>query len=124
MQERDETGTENMTEEQRELFEQQLKSADDAAQKLVDEYADDPDLKFVANPSLIGDGINVVDNSEMDGSAMPRTQLTPGQIKHIKRMMAGPMMRENQPCKKCVSADKRSKKRKMQKLSRKKNRRA
>jgi len=137
MQNNDEIGTGTMSDEQRKLFEERLQQADEAsaklveefsddeAQKLVDEYADDPDLKFVANPSLIGDGINVIDNTEgLDSSVMPRQQLTPKQIRHIKRMMAGPMMRENQPCKKCVTKDSRTKKRRMQKLSRKKNRRA
>jgi len=134
MPDNDEIGTINMTYEQRELFEAQLKKADDAsqhlvdsyadaeAQKLVDEYADDPDLKFVANPSLIGDGINGIDNTEgLNSSVMSRNQPTPQQI---KRMMAGPMSREKQPCKKCVSGDARVKKRRVQKLSRKRNRRA
>ena len=125
---------ENMTDEQRELFEKQVQEADkasqelvdsytdDEAQKLVEEYADNPDLKFVANPSLIGDGINVVDNTDgLDSSAMPH-ELTPAQIKHIKRMMAGPMSREKQPCKKCVTKETRDKKRKNQKKARKVNR--
>lgn len=127
---------ENMTDEQRELFEKQLNEADkasqglvdsytdDEAQKLVDEYADNPDLKFVANPSLIGDGVNVIDNTEsLDSSAMHQN-LTPAQIKRIKRMMAGPMSREKQPCKKCVTKATRDKKRKSQKKSRRRNRAA
>ena len=125
---------ENMTDEQRALLEKQLQEADkasdqlvdsytdDEAQKLVDQYADDPDLKFVANPSLIGDGVNVVDNTDsLDSSAMPQ-QLTPAQIKHIKRMMAGPMSREKQPCKKCVTKNVRDKKRRAQRKARKANR--
>jgi len=125
---------ENMTDEQRELFEKQVQEADkasqelvdsytdDEAQKLVEEYADNPDLKFVANPSLIGDGINVVDNTDgLDSSAMPH-ELTPAQIKHIKRMMAGPMSREKQPCKKCVTKNVRDKKRRAQRKARKANR--
>ncbi len=117
MQEKDEA--ENMTDEQREVFEQQLKEADDAAAQLVEQYTDDPDLKFVPNPSLIGDGVNVTD---MDSSAIPQQQLTPEQIKRLKRMMRGPMMRENQPCKKFVTKSVRDKKRKAQKAARKRNR--
>lgn len=126
---------ENMTDEQRALFEKQLQEADkasqslvesytdDEAQKLVDQYADDPDLKFVANPSLIGDGMNVIDNTEsLDNSAMPQ-ELTPEMMKRLKRMMAGPMSREKQPCKKCVSKEVRTKKRKAQRNARKANRR-
>lgn len=125
---------ENMSDEQRELLEKQLQKADaasqqlvdsysdDEAQKLVDEYADNPDLKFVANPSLIGDGVNVIDNTEsIDSSAMPQN-LTPAQMKHIKRMMAGPMSRENQPCKKCVTPAVRTKKRKAQRKARRASR--
>jgi len=125
---------ENMTDEQRAMLEQQVQEADkasqqlvdsytdDEAQKLVEEYADNPDLKFVANPSLIGDGINVVDNTDgLDSSAMPQ-ELTPAQIKHIKRMMAGPMSREKQPCKKHVTKNVRDKKRKNQRKARKANR--
>lgn len=122
MQEQDEIGTSNMTDEQRELLDERLLEADGAAQKLVDAYADDPDLKFVENPSLIGDGINVIDNT--DSSAMPRTKLSPKQLRHIKRMMAGPGMREKQPRKAFENKVNRTKKRKMQKLSRKGNRQA
>lgn len=122
MKEIDESFTEGMTDEQRAVLNNGLQGADDAAQRLVEQYENDPDLKFVANPSLIGDGINVIDNT--DSSAMPGIQPTPKQIKHMKRMMAGPMMRENQPCKTFVSKTNRDKKRKMQKLSRKRNRNA
>ncbi len=122
MQEIDEGITEGMTDEQRAVLNDGLQGADDAAQRLVEQYENDPDLKFVANPSLIGDGINVIDNT--DSSAMPGTQPTTKQIKRMKRMMAGPMMRENQPCKKFVSKAKRDKKKGMQKLSRKRNRNA
>lgn len=118
MQDRDET--ENMTDEQRELLEQQMKSADEAAEALVEQYADDPDLEFVPNPTLIGDGVNVTD---MDSSAIPgQPELTPAMIKRIKRMMAGPMSREKQPCKKCVTKETRDKKRRNQKKARKVNR--
>lgn len=116
MQDRDDEPV--LTNEQRGLLDDRMQAADEAAQKLVDEYADDPDLKFVATPSLIGNGIDV-DNYP---SSMPQTQLTPAQIKRIKRMMAGPMMRENQPCKKFITKEKRNKKLRLQKQARKTNR--
>lgn len=111
---------ENMTDEQRELFEKQAKEADKAAEALVEQFSDDPDLEFVPNPTLIGDGVNVTD---MDSSAIQgQPELTPAMIKRIKRMMAGPMSREKQPCKKCVTKETRDKKRKAQKKARKLNR--
>ncbi len=104
--------------EQQGLLDERLQATDEAAQELVDAFADNPDLKFVPNPSLIGDGINIIDNS----GVIPRTQPSAAQIKHIKRMMAGPMMREKQPCKKFISRCERDKKRRLQKRARRNSR--
>ena len=98
--------------EEREQLEALMEKADDvmAETKEPELVFDDPNLEFIANPNIIGDGISPGDLSV--------TGLTPEMIRRIMRSRRI-MTRANQPSKKYVKRAERTKKRKAQRKARK-----
>lgn len=110
---KDSNDSPELTEEEREQLETLMEKADDvmAETKEPELVFDDPNLEFIANPNVIGDGIN-------PGDLEMTTGLTPEMIKNLLRSRRI-MTRSGQPCKKYVKRAERTKRRKAQRKARK-----